>query len=565
MTKTFSNWIYLTPKMRHVYSSMTHEAKNIFNHFLFCNKLFNEHKSQLYISLNTIDTSKIELKNKKVKQEVGIDSNATEYIINSLCDIYKNVIEKSEQIKINNTLIFDYITKDNPYVYNHNYNELVVFYCKKCKKLDGIRLDVDHCDILLTNIVKNILKSRYFRNYYKVRQEMYEHKKITVDDMEFIEHVKSKKTIFLVKKPSNIKSERNILRRFALSVYTTGKLPRDIVMNIMDKVYSALSSNMALRKKGIKTGNIKFLPKDSHYSVLFYTHCFKVQNNKIRLSIGDKIMEQFNLEDKFLYIKKPKKLDGEQIVMLELCPKYDGTMFKVNIVYNENAGEIYQNVSTKVNDMISIDTGIINLMTIYNPTGTQKIIKGSYLSTPNFYYNKKIDEMKSRLKIDNDKNTSQPIRRLLRKRENMLNYRMNKIVAKIYEVYHDKKKIVIGYNKGWKSNVEMGKKNNRKFYEIPYTRMIKKLKNKFGDERIEIQQEAYTSKCDSLNLEEVCRHEKYDGERIKRGLYASSIHKLINADVNGAINIMRLYCRREGIEFNKIGGVRICNPSKLKI
>jgi hypothetical protein len=36
--------------------------------------------------------------------------------------------------------------------------------------------------------------------------------------------------------------------------------------------------------------------------------------------------------------------------------------------------------------------------------------------------------------------------------------------------------------------------------------------------------------------------------------------KLINSDVNGAINIMRKY-----INLNKITGLCICNPSILKI
>ena len=54
-----------------------------------------------------------------------------------------------------------------------------------------------------------------------------------------------------------------------------------------------------------------------------------------------------------------------------------------------------------------------------------------------------------------------------------------------------------------------------------------------------ITEESYTSKCDSLALEEIKKHEMYLGKRIKRGLFQSSIGKLINADVNGSINIMR--------------------------
>ena len=52
-------------------------------------------------------------------------------------------------------------------------------------------------------------------------------------------------------------------------------------------------------------------------------------------------------------------------------------------------------------------------------------------------------------------------------------------------------------------------------------------------------EESYTSKCDALALEEVCKHENYLGKRVKRGLFRSSVGKIINADQNGALNILR--------------------------
>ena len=55
------------------------------------------------------------------------------------------------------------------------------------------------------------------------------------------------------------------------------------------------------------------------------------------------------------------------------------------------------------------------------------------------------------------------------------------------------------------------------------------------------QEESYTSKCDSLAFEEVKRHDAYKGSRIKRGLFLSSIGKVLNADINGALNILRKY------------------------
>ncbi len=51
--------------------------------------------------------------------------------------------------------------------------------------------------------------------------------------------------------------------------------------------------------------------------------------------------------------------------------------------------------------------------------------------------------------------------------------------------------------------------------------------------------ESHTSKCSFLDDEPVCHHEQYVGRRIKRGLFQSADGRLINADVNGAYNILR--------------------------
>lgn len=52
-------------------------------------------------------------------------------------------------------------------------------------------------------------------------------------------------------------------------------------------------------------------------------------------------------------------------------------------------------------------------------------------------------------------------------------------------------------------------------------------------------EESYTSKCSFLDEEEINRHEVYTGKRISRGLFKTSNGKLINADVNGSLNILK--------------------------
>lgn len=84
-------------------------------------------------------------------------------------------------------------------------------------------------------------------------------------------------------------------------------------------------------------------------------------------------------------------------------------------------------------------------------------------------------------------------------------------------------------------------KENQKFTQIPFARLVSYLEYKCELAGIEIviHEESYTSKCDFIAFEKMGKHENYLGKRKKRGLFQSSVGKLINADVNGALNIMR--------------------------
>jgi putative transposase len=203
-----------------------------------------------------------------------------------------------------------------------------------------------------------------------------------------------------------------------------------------------------------------------------------------------------------------------------------------------------------------------NLLTIYNPTGNQHIIKGNSIISLNEFYNKKINKLKSINKKKYNKNTFNRLQSLLKERENKINGFFNRVVNIVMETYKNKEQIIIGYNTGWKTKVNIGKKNNRRFYEIPYTRLMYKFiqKAKNIKKQITITKESYTSKCDSLNLEKINYHEIYDGKRVKRGLFSSKTKKLINADLNGAINIMR-----KKLNLLEVKGLNLFNPTILKL
>ena len=140
---------------------------------------------------------------------------------------------------------------------------------------------------------------------------------------------------------------------------------------------------------------------------------------------------------------------------------------------------------------------------------------------------------------------------------------------------YDIREIIIGYNINWKNRVKMGKTNNRTFYDIPYRKLINMFFYKGEDNNIKVveNEEAYTSKCDALGLEEVGFHEnnEYMGKRSHRGLFESSKQVLLNADVNGAINIMRKYIYKMyhtlsstlNTFIEQIDLKTVCNPLKV--
>ena len=192
-------------------------------------------------------------------------------------------------------------------------------------------------------------------------------------------------------------------------------------------------------------------------------------------------------------------------------------------------------------------------MSIYDPLGRAKIISGKNISSLNNYYNKKISYAQS-------KKDYIELNKLQLKRTNKISNYFNEITNWLCKTYINKKEIIIGYNKEWKKGCNMGAKTNGLFYGIPYCKLLTKIKNKLSNKNITIIEESYTSKCDSLSLEKICKKEQYMGKRINRGLYSSSTKKLLNADINGAINIMR-----KKYNLKEIKGLHICNPEKVKL
>ena len=194
---------------------------------------------------------------------------------------------------------------------------------------------------------------------------------------------------------------------------------------------------------------------------------------------------------------------------------------------------------------LGIDIGVDNLVSITTNNQMNKswIVKGGYVKSINQFYNKRLSEMKSILETVNKTKTSKKVRRLNMKRKHQLDYEFHCLSKKIVGLCleNDIGTIVIGHNKNWKHRSNLGKKTNQKFVQIPFNDLIFKLQYKCEETGVNCvtTEESYTSKIDHCVREDMKRHNSYLGKRVKRGLFNSSCGKVLNADINGAIGILR--------------------------
>jgi IS605 OrfB family transposase len=211
--------------------------------------------------------------------------------------------------------------------------------------------------------------------------------------------------------------------------------------------------------------------------------------------------------------------------------------FKVEIVYKIEDTEPAGN-----DKYASIDLGLDNLATMVCEEGAF-IYSGKFLKSYNSHFNKRLSKLQSIKDKQGMKNATKRIKNMYEKRERYMEDAFHKISRSIVDFLTENQigNLVVGYNKDWKQNINIGKSNNQKFVQMPFARLRFYLKYKceMSGIRFICNEESYTSKCDALAYEPVDKHETYLGKRVKRGLFRSSVGKLINADVNGAVNILR--------------------------
>ena len=341
---------------------------------------------------------------------------------------------------------------------------------------------------------------------------------------------------------------------------------RDMFIQTSQQVLKNLFNDWKSYFKSIKTYNKdksgftgrpklpKYKSKDGRIKTSFTNQCCKVKSCKVRGNIVT-----FPRTDLVLRIG----IDITNLTLKEVRIVPNGSIYTIELVWDK----VIQ-ISEKLNDKayIGIDLGLKNLATIVNNIGLQPIIiNGKPLVAINQYYNKKKAKLqklmpfsvvarynKSKGILENKKiqlHYSKKMDKLTRKRNNKVEDYMHKVSKKIinYCIDNNIGNIVIGKNEQWKTNINLGRRNNQNFTGIPFNRLIDMIQYKaeFFGIKVLITEESYTSKSSFLDLDilpkfsdESSTKYTFSGSRITRGLYKTK-NIVINADVNGAYNILR--------------------------
>ena len=297
---------------------------------------------------------------------------------------------------------------------------------------------------------------------------------------------------------------------------------------------------------------LTFLSKNGMFQLIYTNQSCSIKGGKIYFS-----------KDLSVPIPQWEKISSvlKNFKQVRVNPKNEYT--EIEIVYETEL----ENYDLDKSRYSSIDLGLDNLVTMVTDFSEPIIYSGKQIKSKNQYFNKTLSERKSVLEKENKKKTSKFIKHLYDKRTKETEDVYHKVSRHIVNLLTQNKigNLIIGHNSGWKDSIVIGKVNNQNFVMISHDKLISMLEYKCRMVGINVikHEESYTSKCDGLCLETIGRHETYLGKRKKRGLFQSSIGKLVNADVNGALNIMRKVVGDSEIVSRIINSGRLFRPLKF--
>ncbi|MCH5585935.1 transposase [Shimazuella sp. AN120528] len=284
----------------------------------------------------------------------------------------------------------------------------------------------------------------------------------------------------------------------------------------------------------------RYLPKDGCYPLI--VGFIRLNGNLFVLPYS----RSYQKEHPPLMVRIPPLLADKKIKEIRILPKYRARFFEVHYTYEEQAVQR----DTDKNHVLAIDLGISNLAACVTSKGKSFLIDGKRLKSINQWYNKRNAHLQRIKDKQKQKGYTHQQVALVAKRNRLVNDYLNKTCRKIihYCLKYRIGTLVIGYNENLQKGSNLGKRNNQNFVNIPIGMIKEKLEyrcERYGMTLVQ-QEESYTSKASFWDQDELPTYDPsnsktytFRGARVKRGLYRTSSGMLMNADIHGALNILR--------------------------
>ena len=314
------------------------------------------------------------------------------------------------------------------------------------------------------------------------------------------------------------------------------------ILKTLDKNWKSFFNTIKKWKKNREKFNGRPRPpkykKNFNNLLIFTNQNSKIKNNIIILTMSKQFKEMYPefKEPIEIIIPQYNKKSFEEYQQIRILPRKQ--FYEIEIVYKNEV----KRANINQESYLSIDFGLNNIITtVENQNSKPIIISGRILKSINRQWNKQ----KARLYSIKDKQNlkwTEQLDQITTTRNSVVKDYLHK-TAQLLVGYCLKNKIgniCLGELNNIKQNIRMGTRNNQNFVNIPI-QMLKQMityKAQLVGIKVHEVDESYTSKCSSLDLETIQKHKSYVGKRLKRGLFRGSNY-LLNADVNGALNILR--------------------------
>jgi len=320
-------------------------------------------------------------------------------------------------------------------------------------------------------------------------------------------------------------------------------LPSQTAQAVIKNLQDAYISWFKLRKTDKDANPPMFRRKDKLSTLSFYQQ-FKINKNIISFSMSRKFRKETGGDKLSFELNQWKEIHGTP----KMCNiVFDAGKWMAYVVYE--VPEIPLNNNPEI---MAVDLGIINMATIVDTNGNSTIYSGKQALAIQHYFNKEIAKVQSKTMEQHNKKGSKAITRMYKKKKRQINQIIHTVTKEVIKEAERNKvgTIVVGDIKNIRKDKHWNKKASQKLHSWGFAKLISQIeyKAKLSGIRFEKVSEKDTSKTCS-----VCGLVK-KSNRKHRGLYVCKCGNKMNADVNGARNILKKYLQENNIS-RSIGSV----------